>query len=119
VPLEDLAGLPLLVYDTCFHALRLETALADAGVQPNRRVRTDDAATLHGFVAAGVGYALLPRLSVNGGDSRVAAYSVDDRLPRRTICLAWHRDRELTESMKVLLAATKQVAEGLRVPVAA
>jgi DNA-binding transcriptional LysR family regulator len=119
VPLEHLAGLPLLIYDTCFHALRLETALADAGVQPDRGVRTDDAPTLHGFVAAGVGYALLPRLSVNSGDSRVAAYTVDDRLPRRTICLAWHRERELTEPMKVLLAATTQVADGLREPVAA
>jgi DNA-binding transcriptional LysR family regulator len=119
VALEQLAGLPLLTYDTCFHALRLEHALAEAGVQSDPRVHTDDAPTLHGFVAAGVGYALLPRLAVNVGDGRVVAYAVDDRLPRRTICLAWHRERELTEPMRVLLAATKQVADALREPVAA
>jgi DNA-binding transcriptional LysR family regulator len=119
VPLEQLAGLPLLTYDTCFHELRLARALTEAGVRPDPGVRTDDAQTLHGFVAAGVGYALLPRLTVNFGDSRVAVHTVDDRLPRRTICLAWHRERELTDSMKVLLAATKRVADGLREPVAA
>ena len=119
VRLQQLAGLPLLTYDTCFHALRLERSLAEAGVEPDPGVHTDDAPTLHGLVAAGVGYALLPRLAVNFADTRVVAYAVDDRLPQRRICLAWHRERVLTEPMKVLLAATKQVADELRVPVAA
>jgi DNA-binding transcriptional LysR family regulator len=116
--LEYLAGLPLLTYDTSFHA-RLATVLAQAGVRPDPGVHTDDAPTLHGLVAAGVGYALVPRLAANATDDRIVAYAVDERLPHRSICLVWHRDRRLTESMKTLLAAAKRVADELREPVAA
>jgi DNA-binding transcriptional LysR family regulator len=119
VPLAHLIAIPLLTYDTSFHTLRVEHVLAEAGVRPDPGVHTDDAPTLHGFVAARVGYALLPRLAVNPADARVVAYAVDERLPRRRLCLVWHRERELTEPMKVLLAATKRIADELREPVAA
>jgi len=113
VPLEELARLPLLTYETCFHLLRVEQELARSGLVLRPAFRSDDAPTLHGLVAAGVGYALMPRLALNPEDARVAALAVDERIPARTICLAWHRERTLTPSMKVLLASAKQTAAEL------
>ncbi len=113
VALEELARLPLLIHETCFHLLRVEKELARGGFPLHPAFRSDDAPTLHGLVTAGVGYALLPRLAVNPEDSRVAAVKVDERIPARTICIAWHRERALTPAMKTLLAAAKQVAADL------
>ncbi len=113
VALEELVRLPLLIHETCFHLLRIEKELARSGFPLHPAFRSDDAPTLHGLVAAGAGYALLPRLAVNPQDSRVAAVEVDARIPARTICIAWHRERALTPAMKTLLAAAKQVAADL------
>ena len=111
--LEQLERLPLLMHETCFHLLRVEKELDRGGFVLRPAFRSDDAPTLHGLVAAGVGYALLPRLAANPQDARVAAMKVDERIPARTICLAWHRERALTPAMKTLLAAAKQVAADL------
>ena len=113
VTLEQLERLPLLMHETCFHLLRVEKELDRGGFVLRPAFRSDDAPTLHGLVAAGVGYALLPRLAANPQDARVAAMKVDERIPARTICLAWHRERALTPAMKTLLAAAKQVAADL------
>ena len=113
VALEELALLPLLIHETCFHLLRIEKQLARSGFPLHPALRSDDAPTLHGLVAAGAGYALLPRLAVNPQDTRVAPVPVDERIPARTICIAWHRERALTPAMKTLLAAAKQVAAEL------
>ena len=114
VSIDQLARLPLLTYETCTHLLRVEQALARLRTVLNPVVRSDDAPTLHGLVASGVGYALLPRLAINTGDSRVIAVPVDPRIPHRTVCLAWHRERGVTASMRVILAASKQVAHELQ-----
>ena len=113
IALEELVRLPLLIHETCFHLLRIEKELARSGFPLHPAFRSDDAPTLHGLVAAGAGNALLPRLAVNPQDSRVAAVAVDVRIPARTICIAWHRERALTPSMRTLLAAAKQVAADL------
>jgi DNA-binding transcriptional LysR family regulator len=55
--------------------------------------RSDDNATLQAMVAAGMGIALVPRLTVNEADSRVAVIELGERVPPRLIGLAWHRDR--------------------------
>ena len=40
-----------------------------------------------------MGIALVPRLTVNEADSRVAVIELGERVPPRLIGLAWHRDR--------------------------
>lgn len=61
---------------------------------PHRIVlRTDDDATIHSLVAAGVGVAVVPRLSVQLNDPRVAVVAIDPPLAPRRITLAWARAR--------------------------
>ena len=64
----------------------------DRRAEPNIVFRSDDNGTVQGLVAAGVGAALVPRLSVEPNDERVAILDLE-RVPPRVIGIAWHRDR--------------------------
>ena len=45
------------------------------------------------MVAAGIGVALVPLLTVDPSDDRIAVVDLGDRVPARLIGVAWHRDR--------------------------
>ena len=48
---------------------------------------------MQGLVAAGVGVAIMPALTVEAGDPRVRVVDLGDALAPRTIAIARHRDR--------------------------
>ena len=58
--------------------------------------RSDDNGTVQGLVAAGVGIAIVPRLTVDEADESIAVVDLGDRVPPRLIGIAWHRDRRRT-----------------------
>ena len=68
--LARLAGAPFIAYhgDRALRALQLE-ALASHGITPRETLAADSSDTILGFVAAGLGYSLVPAL---GGGPRVA-----------------------------------------------
>jgi DNA-binding transcriptional LysR family regulator len=72
--------------------------------------RTNDDATIHGLVAAGVGVALLPRLSVDADHPGVTAIPLGSRLPPRVIGLARHRDRDLPPAADAFAGAARAAA---------
>jgi DNA-binding transcriptional LysR family regulator len=90
---KEIGAMPLIGYRTCLGGMQVEERLRAAGVHPRMAFRSDDNATLQGMVAAGMGIALVPRLTVNEDDRRVAVIDLGDRVPPRLIGLAWHRDR--------------------------
>jgi DNA-binding transcriptional LysR family regulator len=110
VSLDALARSSLLTYRTCWHLTQVERNLAERGIALRPRFRSDDAPTLHGLVASGVGVALLPRLAVDPDDARVRSLPVDPTLPARLICLAWHGERRFTEEMNLIAAAINEAA---------
>ena len=57
------------------------------------------AAPCQGLVGAGIGYALVPRSTVDQTDRDVAALEVAG-VPPREITLAWHADRTLTTARR-------------------
>jgi DNA-binding transcriptional LysR family regulator len=91
--LREIGTMPLVGYRTCLGGQQVEERLRAAGVEPRMAFRSDDNATLQAMVAAGMGIALVPRLTVNEADSRVAVIELGERVPPRLIGLAWHRDR--------------------------
>jgi DNA-binding transcriptional LysR family regulator len=105
--LHAIAQLPLIGYGPVRPALRPEARLP--GV-PRLVFRSNDDATIHGLVAAGVGAALLPRLSVDAGYPGVRAIALGSRLPPRRIGLAWHRDRDLPPAAAEFVAASAAAA---------
>ena len=90
--LREVAGMPLIGNRLCRSVHQVETRLRDAGVEPQIVFRSDDNGTIQGLVAAGVGVALVPLLTVDTGDEGTAVLGLADVPPRR-IGIAWHRDR--------------------------
>jgi DNA-binding transcriptional LysR family regulator len=108
--LADVADLPLIAYDRVRDVTRPETHLRGT---PRVVFRSNDDETIHGLVAAGMGAALLPALSVDHGHPGVRAVALGADLPPRIIGLAWHRDRELPPAAGEFIAITQRVCEEL------
>jgi DNA-binding transcriptional LysR family regulator len=108
--LRDIARMPLIGYGPVRPELRPEARLPEL---PRVVFRSNDDATIHGLVAAGVGAALLPRLSVDPAHPGVRALELDVGLPPRVIGLAWHRDRDLLPAAREFVATTERVCAEL------
>jgi DNA-binding transcriptional LysR family regulator len=90
--LREVADLPLIGFRQCRSIHAVETRFRDAGLEPRIVFRSDDNGTIQGLVAAGVGAALVPLLSVDVGHEGTAVFGLAD-VPPRLIGIAWHRDR--------------------------
>jgi molybdate transport repressor ModE-like protein len=91
--LKEIAGVPLIGYRQCRSVFAVEERFRGTGLEPDIVFRSDDNTTIQGMVAAGVGSALVPRLTVEPRDEAVLALPVDPRVPPREIGIAWHKDR--------------------------
>ena len=109
VTLRELAGVPLIGFRQCRTVVQVENVFRARGLDPKVVFRSDDNGTVQGLVAAGVGSALVPQLTVAENDPRTIALEVDPKLPPRVIALAWHRDRYRTPASRAF------VDEGLAV----
>ena len=112
VSIRTIARLPLIAY-------RLPTQGGEAhlrrqGFEPNIVFRSDDSGIVQGLVGAGVGYALVPRLTVDRSDTDVGMLGVRG-IPPREIGLAWHADRKLSPAAMAFVEVVEEVAARLRV----
>jgi DNA-binding transcriptional LysR family regulator len=111
--LEELAELPLVGYRYSRYPHDPETHLRTRGVTPRVHFRSDETATLHGLVAAGVGLAVLPRLAVNRDDDRIHALDLGGIIPPRRIGVTWHRDRSRSSAASAFEALAREVCDEL------
>lgn len=109
---REVARLPLVGYRRSGEGG--EALLRAGGAEPDVVFRSDDSAIVQAVVAAGIGYALVPLLTVDRSDERVSILDVA-RIPPREISLAWHVDRppQATGSafVEIALAVARQIAE--------
>jgi DNA-binding transcriptional LysR family regulator len=98
------SALPLITYRS-LRAELLPTALLPREHGLEIIFRSDDDATVRALVAAGVGVALVPRLSVEPGDLRVRAIPIVPSLPAREIHLGWLRSRSASPAIQAFVAA--------------
>jgi DNA-binding transcriptional LysR family regulator len=84
-----------------FNASRGQDALLDLlerrGIAPKFAVKVDLISTVAPLVAAGLGLAIVPYLTLDAGYPGTAVLEVPE-LPRRRIVLAWRSDRQLSEA---------------------
>src|SRR5262249_48061280 len=92
VSVQALAGRPLIGSRRCRSAALIEDQLRGHGIEPHVIFRSDDNGTVRGLVAAGLGAAVVPQLTVDP-DPRVQAYPLVPALAPRIVALAWHRER--------------------------
>lgn len=93
VSLDEIADLPLINFETCRSAVRVENELRLRGQDPEVVFRSDNNGAVQGMVGAGLGVALMPRLTLFEQDERIRVLELPDDFPPRVVVMAWHRDR--------------------------
>ncbi len=111
VSVGEIARLPLIAYRLSSDGG--EAHLLRKGIEPRIVFRSDDSGIVQGLVGAGVGYALVPRLTVDRSDPEIAMLDVRG-IPPREIGLAWHADRRLSPAATAFVEVVGEVAAGLR-----
>jgi DNA-binding transcriptional LysR family regulator len=105
--LAQLGELSLIGFASCRSYTQIEAYLRTQGVVPNYVFRSDDNGIVQGLVGAGVGAALVPRLSVDARDEAIRIFELPN-IPPRILALAWHRDRYRSPAA---IAFTKRAQE--------
>jgi molybdate transport repressor ModE-like protein len=113
--LKEIAGVPLIGYRQCRSVFAVEERFRGTGLEAQIVFRSDDNTTIQGLVAAGVGSALVPRLTVETRDDTVVALPVDPRVPPRQIAIAWHKDRYHSPAARAFVAVAGRVCAELQV----
>ena len=103
--LAEIGRMPLIAFSRSTYGM--EGLLRDRGIEPNVVFRTDESAALQRLVGAGVGNAVVARLSIEIGVPGVVAIDASRRLPARTIGLIWHRDTTLSTAAESFVAAAR------------
>ena len=95
ISLRAAARLPLIGFSDPELDVELLHNLRRTGREPEFVFRSNDNPTIQGFVAAGLGYALMPRLTVDEDDPLVSMVPAVTGLRPRNLALVWHADRAL------------------------
>ena len=117
--LREIADQPLIGYQPSRSMDAIEASIRRAGREPNIVFRSDDNPTVQALVGAGVGIALVPRLTLLPTDPTVHVIDMSERLPPRLIGIAWHRDRYRTPAARAFVETAHELAAQSRDLVAA
>jgi len=96
--LREVAAMPLIGNRQCRSVHQIENRFRDAGLEPRIVFRSDDNGTIHELVAAGVGAALVPLLTVDPNHDGTVV-----------IGLAWHRDRYRSPAARAFVDLAAEV----------
>jgi DNA-binding transcriptional LysR family regulator len=108
--LKEIGLEPLIGFRSDRSLEPVEAAIRGAGIEPRFAFRSNDNTTVQGLVAAGIGNAILPRLTVDEADPRVVVRELGDEVPARVIAIARHRDRYHSPAARAFV----ETALGLR-----
>jgi DNA-binding transcriptional LysR family regulator len=106
--LREVAALPLIGFRQCRSLHQVETRFRDFGLEARVVFRSDDNGTIQGLVAAGMGAALVPLLSVEPAQEGIAVIGLAD-VPPRLIGVAWHRDRYRSPAARAFVERAQAV----------
>jgi len=114
--LREIGELDLISHKHCRTVKRLEPMF---GRPLDFVFRSDHNQTVQALVAAGVGSALVPQLTMDPEDESTVMIEMP-KLPPRVIALAWHRDRYRTPAARAFVETAEEVTAALESdPVAA
>ncbi len=114
---REISAMPLIGFRHCRSTGAAEEYLRADGGNPQWVFRSDDNTTVQAMVAAGIGVALVPRLTVDETDESVAILATD--VPPRVLALAWHRDRYRSHAQRSFVDLALQVCRDLQAKVIA
>ena len=107
--LREIAQMDLIGHKHCRTLVRVESAFR----HPPRYVfQSDHNQTLQALVAAGVGVALVPRLTVDENEETTRVIELP-KLPPRVLAIAWHRDRYRSPAARAFVETAQAVSAEL------
>jgi len=109
--LRDLEGKRLLGIRGCRHERLVEERLLADGVVVSSSERFDDNSMIQELVAAGEGVAIVPQLTIDTADPRVAVSPVPE-LPPRRLAIVIHGERRLRPAAHRLIDIVLEVCAG-------
>ncbi len=95
VPLASLSGFPLIA-DPTETVYRVDPALRAAGVDPVYAFRSHENGAMLAMVKAGLGVAIMPRLSIDRDDGELVRHGLQPALPPRALYLSWRAGRSIS-----------------------
>jgi DNA-binding transcriptional LysR family regulator len=108
--LREVAQQQLIGHKYCRTRLQIESAIRE----PLTYVfQSDHNQTVQALVSAGVGLALVPRLTMDAQDESTTLIDLP-KLPPRLIALAWHRDRYRTPAARAFVETAQSVCADLQ-----
>jgi len=109
---EDLVDLPLIGYrnDACASNQSIFEAL---GRDPVYVFQSDDNTTIQGCVGAGLGFALLPRLTIDPDDPAVRLVDLEPAPAPRVLGVAWSSDRRDPPAVEAFLECVHATCDSL------
>jgi DNA-binding transcriptional LysR family regulator len=107
--LREIAKEPLIGYRQCRSMEGVETAIRRAGGEPRIVFRSDDNGTVQGLVGAGIGVALVPRLTLQPPDGTIEVVELGELVPPRLVGIAWHRDRYRTPAARAFIETAQDL----------
>jgi DNA-binding transcriptional LysR family regulator len=114
--LKELVAERLIGYRVCRATQAIEAQLRTSGREPEFVFRSDDNGIVQGMVAAGVGSAIMPRLTIDEGDTRVRIIELGSRLEPRLIGIARHADRYHSPAAEAFVETARLVCAELQKP---
>ncbi len=114
--LREIAHMDLIGHKHCRTLVRVEAAFRH---QLHYVFQSDHNQTVQALVAAGVGFALVPRLTIDENDETTRIIELP-KVPPRMLAIAWHRDRYRSPAARAFVHMAEGVSAEIETqPVAA
>lgn len=113
VPIEHAVTLPLIGHRGAQCLGLTLRCFSELDAAPRFVFHSDDNTTLQGCVGAGLGYAVVPMLTVELLDPATAVIALTPTPAPRQLGLAWHADRRRPTSLDAFIDVVGEVCAGL------
>jgi DNA-binding transcriptional LysR family regulator len=111
--IDDIAHLPMIGTRNRGCRQIIDDAFRQAAVSPTYVFRSDDNPTIQGLIGSGLAYAVLPLLTVDENDPRVAVVPIRPAPPPRRLGIAWHPDRTPPMALLPFVEAAAEICRNL------
>ena len=101
--LQEIAHQPLVGFRSGPSTDPIEAAFRAARLEPRWAFRSNDNQTVQGLVAAGMGCAIVPLLTVDTGDPRIVAVDLGESVEPRVVGIGRHRDRYASPAARAFI----------------
>jgi DNA-binding transcriptional LysR family regulator len=108
--LAEIANQPLIGFRQCRATEIVVDQLRASGHEPRFVSRSDDNGVVQGLAGAGIGIAVMPRLTVDANDESIVIVDLGHRLAPRIVGMVWHADRYHSAAARSFVQTAQEVA---------